>query len=254
MSEFLMTMYQIFVTNWESFLRGTMMTLYVSLTGTLVGLMIGLLVGVLRTIPRPKTTVPQIIVAFIKWLLSAYISVFRGTPMIVQAMVIYFGTSIIWGWDLSALEASLIIVSINTGAYLSEVIRGGILSVDNGQYEAAQAIGMSHWQIMREVVIPQAFRNVLPSIGNEFVVNIKDTSVLNVISMNELYFTTNTIAGQNFRFFETFFVTAIIYYVLTFVVTSILRRLENHLAGSQTYVMVGGNHEQVSELEEKVIS
>lgn len=246
MLEFLQTMYQIFTDNFSAFMRGIGMTLLISLTGTLVGLVIGLLVGIIRTIPTPKQKSGRILVKFLKWLMSAYISIFRGTPMIVQAMVIFFGTSIVWGWNLSALSASLIVVSINTGAYISEVIRGGILSIDKGQYEAAQAIGMNHWQIMREVILPQALRNVLPSIGNEFVINIKDTSVLNVISMNELYFTTNTIAGQNFRFFETFFVTAIIYYVLTYAVTFILRQIEKHLDGDESYVMVGGNQEQVA--------
>ena len=166
--------------------------------------------------------------------------------MIVQAMVIFFGTSIVTGIDLTSLQAALIVVSINTGAYMSEAVRGGIISVDNGQYEAAQAIGMSHWQIMSQVVMPQAFRNVLPSIGNEFVVNIKDTSVLNVISMNELYFTTNTIAGQNYRYFETFFVTAVIYYILTFIVTQLLQLLERHLAGDSSYALIGGNQVQVT--------
>jgi putative lysine transport system permease protein len=246
MNEFINTMYQIFIDNRENFIRGAGMTLLIALTGTIVGVIIGLFVGIVRTIPTPKNKVMRIVVGFIKWLLSAYISIFRGTPMIVQAMVIFFGTAILWDWNITPLTASLLIVSVNTGAYMSEVIRGGILSVDEGQYEAAQAIGMSHWQIMQNVVMPQAFRNVLPSIGNEFVINIKDTSVLNVISMNELYFTTNTIAGQNYRYFETFFVTAVIYYILTFIVTQLLQLLERHLAGDSSYALIGGNQVQVT--------
>lgn len=253
MNEFLMTMWNIFTSNYDAFMRGIGMTLLISLTGTVVGLIIGLAVGILRTVPTPDTPVSRVLVKVMKWLLAAYISIFRGTPMIVQAMVIFFGTSIIWGWNLTALTASLIVVSVNTGAYISEVIRGGIISIDPGQYQAAEALGMTHWQIMSEVVLPQAIRNVLPSIGNEFVINIKDTSVLNVISMNELYFTTNTIAGQNYRFFETFFVTAIIYYVLTFVVTQIIRYLENYLDGDDSYVMLGGNQEQVAKATKEAI-
>lgn len=246
MNEFISMMWNIFVDNQENFFRGARMTLIIALTGTIVGVVIGLLVGIIRTIPKPKNRVMGWVVGFIKWLMSAYISIFRGTPMIVQAMVIYFGTSILWSWNITPLTASLLIVSINTGAYMSEVIRGGIVSIDKGQYEAAQAIGMNHWQIMQNVIIPQAFRNVLPSIGNEFVINIKDTSVLNVISMNELYFTTNTIAGQNYRYFETFFVTAVIYYVLTFVVTQILKLLERYLEGNANYQLIGGNQDQVA--------
>lgn len=246
MNEFISMMWDIFVTNQDNFIRGAKMTLLIALTGTIVGVIIGLLVGVIRTIPKSKSKSMNVLVGFVKWLLSAYISIFRGTPMIVQAMVIYFGTSILWNWNITPLAASLLIVSINTGAYMAEVIRGGIVSIDRGQYEAAEAIGMNHWQIMKNVVIPQAFRNVLPSIGNEFVINIKDTSVLNVISMNELYFTTNTIAGQNYRYFETFFVTAVIYYVLTFVVTQILKLLEKYLDGDTNYQVIGGNQDQVA--------
>lgn len=246
MNEFISMMWDIFVTNQDNFIRGAKMTLLIALTGTIIGVMIGLLVGIIRTIPKSKSKSMNILVGFIKWLLSAYISIFRGTPMIVQAMVIYFGTSILWNWNITPLAASLLIVSINTGAYMAEVIRGGIVSIDRGQYEAAEAIGMNHWQIMKNVVIPQAFRNVLPSIGNEFVINIKDTSVLNVISMNELYFTTNTIAGQNYRYFETFFVTAVIYYVLTFAVTQILKLLEKYLDGNANYQVIGGNQDQVA--------
>lgn len=246
MNEFISMMWDIFVTNQDNFIRGAKMTLLIALTGTIIGVIIGLLVGVIRTIPKSKSKSMNVLVGFVKWLLSAYISIFRGTPMIVQAMVIYFGTSILWNWNITPLAASLLIVSINTGAYMAEVIRGGIVSIDRGQYEAAEAIGMNHWQIMKNVVIPQAFRNVLPSIGNEFVINIKDTSVLNVISMNELYFTTNTIAGQNYRYFETFFVTAVIYYVLTFVVTQILKLLEKYLDGDTNYQVIGGNQDQVA--------
>ena len=246
MNEFISMMWDIFVTNQDNFIRGAKMTLLIALTGTIVGVIIGLLVGVIRTIPKSKSKSMNVLVGLVKWLLSAYISIFRGTPMIVQAMVIYFGTSILWNWNITPLAASLLIVSINTGAYMAEVIRGGIVSIDRGQYEAAEAIGMNHWQIMKNVVIPQAFRNVLPSIGNEFVINIKDTSVLNVISMNELYFTTNTIAGQNYRYFETFFVTAVIYYVLTFVVTQILKLLEKYLDGDTNYQVIGGNQDQVA--------
>lgn len=144
MSEFLWTMYDIFMSNRESFLQGTINTLIISITGTFIGLIIGLLVAIVRTTSQPKKIMPQIIDGLIKWLLSAYISIFRGTPMIVQAMVIFFGTSIVTGIDLTSLQAALIVVSINTGAYMSEAVRGGIISVDNGQYEAAQAIGMSH--------------------------------------------------------------------------------------------------------------
>ena len=116
---------------------------------------------------------------------------------------------------------------------MSEIVRGGIVSIDKGQFEAAQAIGMNHFQTMINVVLPQVIRNILPATGNEFVINIKDTSVLNVISVSELFFQTKTIAGNNFRYFETFFVASIIYLVMTFTVTRILRDLERKLDGPE---------------------
>jgi putative lysine transport system permease protein len=151
--------------------------------------------------------------------------------MIVQAMVLYYGSSQLLGWDLSAILAGILIVSINTGAYMAEIIRGGIDSIDRGQTEAAQAIGMNHVKTMVYVILPQAIRNILPATGNELVVNIKDTSVLNVISVTELFFMSKSAAGTYMRYFEVFFVTSVIYLILTFTVTRLLRLLEKKLDG-----------------------
>lgn len=249
-SDFFGNVQAIFKANWPAYLRGTLNTLAISLTGTIIGLLIGLLVGIVRTIPRTKSQVKNALLTMLNWFMNAYISVFRGTPMIVQAMVLYYGTSILWNWNLTPLSAAFFIVSINTGAYISEVVRGGIISVDKGQFEAAHAIGMSHWQTMKEVVMPQVIRNILPSVGNEFVINVKDTSVLNVISVNELYFTSSTIAGNSFRYFETFVITAVIYFILTVTITWILRLVENKMDGPKEFVLVGGNQEQVKTLKE----
>ena len=139
--------------------------------------------------------------------------------------------------DMNRLTAALFIVSINTGAYMSEIVRGGIVSIDKGQFEAAHAIGMNHIQTMKNVILPQAIRNILPATGNEFVINIKDTSVLNVISVTELYFQTKSISGNNFRYFESFFVACVLYFVMTFTVTRILRYIERRLDGSENYIL-----------------
>lgn len=169
--------------------------------------------------------------------------------MIVQAMVIYYGSAAALGIDIDRIVAALFIVSINTGAYMSEIVRGGIVSIDKGQFEAAQAIGMNHFQTMINVVLPQVVRNILPATGNEFVINIKDTSVLNVISVSELYFQTKTVAGNNFRYFETFFITCIIYFVMTFTITRILRAIEKKLDGPENYI-IAGNQMQVETPED----
>ncbi|WP_217586132.1 amino acid ABC transporter permease [Lentibacillus saliphilus] len=231
--------------NWPMFLRGAGVTLLISMVGTIIGALIGLLIGVFRTIPRPDRLFKRIIHRVLGGLFSAYIEIFRGTPMIVQAMVIYYGSAMAFGIDMDRLYAAIFIVSINTGAYMSEIVRGGIVSIDKGQFEAAQAIGMNHIQTMRHVVLPQVMRNILPATSNEFVINIKDTSVLNVISVTELYFQTKTIAGNNFKYFESFLIACIIYFVMTFTVTRILRFIERKMDGPDNYMMAG-NQMQVT--------
>lgn len=238
--------------NWPMFLRGAGVTLWISVVGTILGTIIGLIVGVIRTIPVPEKRAKKGVLRVVNWLLSAYIEFFRGTPMIVQAMVIYYGSALAFEIDIDRIAAALFIVSINTGAYMSEIVRGGIISVDKGQFEAAQAIGMNHFQTMTNVVLPQVVRNILPATGNEFVINIKDTSVLNVISVSELFFQTKTVAGNNFRYFETFFITCILYFVMTFTITRILRYIEVKLDGPDNYMIMAGNQMQVERPEEKL--
>ena len=232
------------------FLSGVGVTLIVAITGTLAGFLLGLLVAILRTIPTsPKDpAVKRVPLKILSWLLGVYIEVFRGTPMIVQAMVIYSGGMPI-GLRLPVLTAAILIVSVNTGAYMAEIIRGGIISVDKGQKEAAHAIGMTHWQSMVYVVLPQAVRNIMPSIGNEFVVNIKDSSVLNVISVNELFFMSKSAAGTYLRYFEVFFITACIYLVLTFTVTRLLRILERKMDGKTNYIIYGSQSDSKASIK-----
>ena len=240
---------KIITNNWPMFIRGAGMTLLISIVGTLIGSLIGLIVGVIRTIPIPERGIKKTLLKTINIILSVYIEFFRGTPMIVQAMVIYYGSAAAFGIDINRIVAGLFIVSINTGAYMSEIVRGGIVSIDKGQFEAAQAIGMNHFQTMTNVVLPQVIRNILPATGNEFVINIKDTSVLNVISVSELFFQTKSIAGNNFRYFESFFVACILYFIMTFTVTRILRYLEKKIDGPENYI-IAGNQMQVARPED----
>ena len=224
--------------NWTMFLNGAWVTLYISIIGTIIGTGIGLLIGLVKTIPMPEKGSKRIALKIANAILTAYTEFFRGTPMIVQAMVIYYGSALAFGIDMDRTFAAIFIVSINTGAYMSEIVRGGIISIDKGQFEAAQAIGMTHTQTMMNVVFPQVIRNILPATGNEFVINIKDTSVLNVISVSELYFATKTVAGANFRYFETFFVTLILYFIMTTVLTQILRYIERKMDGPDNYEII----------------
>ena len=230
------------------FLRGTGVTLLIALTGTVLGFLIGLLVAIARTIePAPRASaVKRALIKLLKGILAVYIEVFRGTPMMVQAMVIYYGAMQYLGLDMPQMLAAMLIVSINTGAYMAEIIRGGIISVDKGQAEAAKSIGMTHWQTMSSIVLPQAVRNIMPSIGNEFVVNIKDSSVLNVISVSELFFMSKSAAGTYYRYFEVFFITALIYLVLTFSITRLLRLIERKMDGDSSYTICGSQSDSRS--------
>ena len=226
-----------FQSNWQQFLLGTATTLLISLSGTIIGFFLGLGVSLIQYTKTDdkSSTLFKGFIKFLKILISIYITIFRGTPMIVQAMVIFYGLPQLIGLNLDPLPAALLIVSINTGAYMAEMIRGGVDSVDPGQLEGAQAIGMSHFQAMISIIFPQAVRNVLPSIGNEFIINIKDTSVLNVIGVTELFFTSKSIAGSYAKYYEVFIITSVIYLFLTFTISLILKSIEKKIDGPKNF-------------------
>ncbi|RMC47478.1 MULTISPECIES: ABC transporter substrate-binding protein/permease [unclassified Lactobacillus] len=228
-----------FISMWKQYgsmlVSGIGMTLLLASVGTIAGFFIGLAVGIIRTIPTPTTTGKKLLLKVSNWLLSVYIEVFRGTPMMVQAAVIYYGIAQFWHLNINRTIAALIIVSINTGAYLAEIIRGGIISTPAGQFEAASALGMTHNQRMWHIILPQAIKNCLPSITNEFIVNIKDTSVLSIISVSELFFVGTTVASQTFKFFPTYLTISAIYLILTFTITRIFNLIEKHLQGNKNY-------------------
>ena len=174
-----------------SYLRGAGTTLLLALVGTFFGCVIGFAVGALQTIPVDKQRDPawkRFLIKLLHVILRCYVELFRGTPMIVQAVFIYSGMMQVFGIKMGMWSAGFFIVSINTGAYMAETVRGGIVSIDPGQTEGAKAIGMNHWQTMLHVIFPQALRNIVPQIGNNFIINIKDTSVLSVISITVLFF------------------------------------------------------------------
>ncbi len=228
------------------------MTLLVALTGTVLGLLIGILTGVIRTAPMSKNKTLRVLHKIFNGIIAAYVEIFRGTPMMVQSMVIFWGYAFLnGGQTLPLIPAGIFIVSINTGAYMAEIVRGGIISVDKGQFEGAYSVGMNHTQAMIFVVIPQVMRNILPSIGNEFVINIKDTSVLNVIGVMELYYMAGVIQRINLQIFETYTVVCVLYFILTFSVTRILRLIEKKLEGSSSYTICGSQSDPDAEIHIK---
>ncbi len=221
------------------------------MTGTIIGFAIGLIIGSVRTIPKNHTDskFKIIVLRIVKFLFQVYIDIFRGTPMIVQAMVIYYGVANIFHFSMDRMFAGILIVSINTGAYMAEIVRGGIESIDRGQFEAAHTIGMKHTKTMFHIILPQAIRNILPSIGNEFVINIKDTSVLSVISVTELFFASRSIAGTYMAYFETMIITCVIYFVMTFTISRILRQIEKKIDGPSNYVIFGSSSAPENEIK-----
>lgn len=220
----------------SSFLRGAGTTMLIAVISTAVGCLIGFGVGIVQTTPADKAhPVKYFLMKVVRFLLDAYVEIFRGTPMMVQAMFIYYGLAQLFNIHLGTMEAALFIVSINTGAYMAETVRGGILSIDPGQTEGAKAIGMTHVQTMNAVILPQALRNIMPQIGNNLIINIKDTCVLSVIGTVELFFATKSVAGAMYTYFEAFTITMAIYFVLTFSCSRLLRLCESKMDGPDSY-------------------
>lgn len=233
---------------WLQFLSGTKNTIIMALTGTIAGFIIGLLIAVVRTIPigEKDNALKKGAMKFVNVILSAYIEIIRGTPMLVQALIIHY--SIFVPMKIPSLLSAIIIISFNTGAYMAEIVRGGIMSIDKGQFEGAHSVGMSHWQTMYHVILPQAIKNIMPSIGNEFVVNIKDSSVLSVIAITELMFISKQAGGAYAKFVPAYVICAVIYFILTFTVTRILRFIEKKLQGKDSYTVCGSQSDPKAEI------
>ena len=220
-----------------SYLRGAGTTLLLALVGTFFGCLIGFAVGAMQTIPVDKQRDPvwkRGLVRLLHGVLRCYVELFRGTPMIVQAVFIYYGL-IQAGVKLGMWPIGFLVVSINTGAYMAETVRGGIVSIDPGQTEGAMAVGMTHWQTMAHVILPQALRNIIPQIGNNFIINIKDTSVLSVISITDLFFVHKSVVGALYTYFESATIVMIIYLTMTLLASYLLRLWEKALDGPQNY-------------------
>ena len=233
-------------------LSGVGNTMLIALTGTIAGLAIGLLTGIVRTAPYSRNGFVRVLHKILNAVIAVYVEVFRGTPMMVQAMVIYWGYAFASGGNtLPLIPSGILIVSVNTGAYMAEIVRGGIISIDKGQFEGAMSIGMTHSQTMFKVIIPQVMRNILPSVSNEFVINIKDTSVLNVIGVTELYYFAGIIKRQSFETFQTYLVVCVLYFILTFTVTRLLRFAERKLDGNDSYVIFGSQSDSAAEIHIK---
>ena len=229
-----------------AYFTGIQNTLILAVAATLAGCLIGLMCGVLNTIPynRNDHPVKRFFLKLLRVLIRIYVEVFRGTPMVLQAVFIFYGLpyftdgAVAFKGMAGIWTAALIVVSINTGAYMAESVRGGIISIDPGQTEGAKAIGMNHVQTMVNVIMPQALRNIIPQIGNNFIINIKDTSVMFVIGFVEFFATHRNIVGVNLLYFPSAVIEMVGYLTLTLLASFGLRWLEKWLDGADNYELV----------------
>ena len=235
---------------WEKYrmmyLNGMLNTLGLALAATAIGCIIGLLCGILNTIPCAKNDpLPKrILLKILRVIIRIYVEVFRGTPMMLQAVFIFYALPYFTDNALrfdNIWAASILIVSINTGAYMAESVRGGIISIDPGQTEGAKAIGMTHVQTMVNVIMPQAIRNIIPQIGNNYIINVKDTSVMFIISFTEFFAAHRYIVGINNMYFPSAAIEMIGYLILTLVASVLLRLLERIMDGSDSYELAQGD-------------
>ena len=231
---------------WPNYLQGIENTLILAILATLIGCVIGLACGVLNTIPYSKqdNIFKRFFLALIRVVVRIYVEVFRGTPMVLQAVFVYYGLPYFTDGAVAfkGMEglwlASIVVVSVNTGAYMAESVRGGIISIDPGQTEGAKAIGMTHVQTMLHVILPQALRNIIPQIGNNFIINIKDTSVMFIIGFVEFFAVHRNIVGLNLLYFPSAVIEMVGYLTLTLLASFALRWVEKAMDGSANYELV----------------
>ena len=226
-----------------SYLSGMRSTLILALVATAIGCVIGFICGVLNTIPYAPgdSPVKKFFLKLLRVIVRIYVEVFRGTPMVLQAVFLYYGLPYFTNGATrfeSVWAAAILVVSINTGAYMAESVRGGIISVDPGQTEGAKAIGMTHVQTMLHVILPQALRNIMPQIGNNFIINVKDTSVMFIIGFPEFFSAHRAAVGASYLYFPSATVEMIGYLTMTLIASFLLRWLEKKMDGSSDYELV----------------
>ena len=221
------------------FAKGTWLTLYIAVAGTLLGFVLGYIVGIVNDIKLNEgdTVIKKFLIRIMKVIFTVYVEVFRDTPMIVQAMIVYFGIRQMGFENLTPVFAGIVVTVLNTGAYMGETVRAGIGSIDLGQREGAWAMGMSPFKTMLYVVLPQAFRNIIPEMANTFLTNLKMTSVLNVIAVQELFMAAKTVGGNYYKYFESYLVIAVIYFVLFFVFDKLFKMIEKKMQGKTDYAL-----------------
>lgn len=208
-------------------LEGLKNTLFIAVLGLLIGILIGTLIATVRVIPKYKV-LPRILNGFC----SFYVGLFRGTPIVVQLLVVYYVMLPMLGIRMSGVQVSVLVFGLNSAAYISEIMRSGILSVDHGQMEAGRAVGLSFGTTMMKIVIPQAVKNILPTLGNEFIALIKETSVVSFVGAADLYVAFNYIGSNSYEFMVPYLVMAIIYILVVLIISMGIKIMERSLRKS----------------------
>lgn len=208
-------------------LEGLKNTLLIAVSGLVIGILIGILIAGVRVMPKYKR-LPRILNS----ICSVYVAFFRGTPMVVQLLLFYYVLFPLLGINIMGVQISMIVFGLNSGAYISEIMRGGILSVDGGQMEAGRAVGLSFFTTMQKIVIPQAIKNILPSLGNEFIALIKETSIVSFVGAADLYVAFNLIGTNSYEFMVPYLVMALIYIVLVLIISAGIKLMERGLGKS----------------------
>ena len=225
------------------YLTGMRNTLVLALVATAIGCVIGFICGILNTIPcSDRDPMPKrVLLKIVRIIVRVYVEVFRGTPMVLQAVFLYYGLPYFTNNTMKFTNiwvAAILVVSINTGAYMAESVRGGIISIDPGQTEGAKAIGMNHVQTMLHVILPQALRNIMPQIGNNFIINVKDTSVMFIIGFPDFFSSHRAAVGASYLYFPSATVEMAGYLCMTLAASFLLRWLEKKMDGKGDYELV----------------
>ncbi len=208
--------FSVLIPYFHMFWKGVCITIQASALGVLFGSALGIFIGAFRVMPFKP----------LRWLMATYIYVLRGTPLMIQLFLIYFGLPAL-GINLEAFTAGIIGIGINSSGYVGEIVRGGIEGVAKGQWEASKMLGLSYWQTMKIIILPQAIRHMLPAIGNEFVTLIKESSLLSVLAISDLTMVGQQVRSVTYASFETFIFVALVYLFLTSVTSGALQLLES---------------------------
>ncbi|MEN1761216.1 amino acid ABC transporter permease [Anoxynatronum sibiricum] len=215
-----------FITRYQGlYLTGTRNTIFLAVLAVLFGVMLGLILALMR-----RSSLKPV-----KFLAAAYIEFVRGTPLLVQLFIIFYGLPVVTGMRFPDFVAGVIALSLNSAAYVAEIIRAGLQSIDRGQMEAARSLGMPHNTAMRHIIIPQAFKNILPALGNEFIVVIKESAIVSVIGIYDIMRSANIVRGITYRPFEPLIVAAFIYFILTFTLSNLLGVAERRMRAGDSH-------------------